>query len=206
MTARTLDAADLARIKVELHDTIVSIAALAYIDVRSIYDTVIGVYVTSSDTDPTSSSTAVTATGATTLTLGSVSGISAGTKIVLDVDDAREVVTVRSVSGSTVSVICRRLHSGTYPVEIESPLTIVRGILADLTTLSLTRRTSFSTAGVKSVDGEIEFFGAGEGGSALVSVAAERERLRYELGEALGLAHIVREARSRAGGGTFVPT
>jgi hypothetical protein len=153
MTVRTLTEIELDRVKFEAMDNVLGFGAVPYASIRNVYG-IIQDNVQSSSVDPTTSSTAVTAAGATTLTLVSAAGITQGTRVVLDVDDAREVVTVRNVSGLTISVVCAKPHAGTYPVEIESALTIVRGLLADLETLSQRERTLYSSAGVKSVDGE----------------------------------------------------
>lgn len=201
MTTRYLDDADIVRIRAELGDNIVAALANPYIGVRVVYD-VIQSYV-QTDVVPTSSATTVSTSGPVVLTLGSVSGLDVGSRVVLDVDDQREVVSVRAVSGSTVSVVCRKTHSGTYPVEVENPLTIVRGLLADLETISQRERLLFGSAGVKRVD-EIEFFGASEGGSALVSIDAARKRARIRLAQACGVVWIANgEAARAAGGGSF---
>lgn len=194
---RTLSTSAMVRIKAELHDTVATIAAGVYIDIRSIYDVIQGAVV-GSDIPATSTATAVTVAGNASLVLASIAGIEVGTKLVLDVDAAREVVTVRSVTGSTVSVLCRQTHAGTYPVEIESGVTIVEGILAELDTVALQRRQQLSSAGVKRVD-EIEFFGGTDGVNA--SIDATAESLRKALGQALGLDNIRRA--SHAGGCSF---
>lgn len=194
----TLTTDEMARVRAELFDNVLGVGAVPWIDVRSIYD-VIRDNVSSSSTAATTSSTTVSTAGATTLTLASVTGLASGTRVVLDVDASREVVTVRAVSGSTVSVICAKTHSGTYPVEIESALTIVRGLLADLETLDQQERLMVPQAGVKIVD-EIEFFGATEGG-VQQSLTARRNALRQRLASATGLTGILRDLAARARGG-----
>jgi len=199
MTVRTLATAEMSRIRAELFDNVLAGGALPYVAVGTIYD-VIASNVESSATDPTSSSTAVNDAGPTVLTLASVTGLSVGTRVVLDVDDAREVVTVRAIVGSTISVVCTKTHAGTYPVEIESPLTIVRGLLADLETVDQQQRTGVANLGVKKVDGEIEFFAASEG-STLTSSETYRNRLRSRLAAATGLTRLFAEAAARAQAG-----
>ena len=194
----TLSADEMARIKAEIFDNVLSIGAVPWIDVRAIYD-VIQANVSSSSVAPTTSATAVSAAGPTTLTLASVTGLSSGSRVVLDVDTSREVVTVRAVSGSTVSVVCAKTHSGTYPVEVESALTIVRGILADLEAIDQQERTAIPQAGVKRVD-EIEFFGRAEG-SVRDMLTAHRNSLRARLASATGLTGILRELMARASTG-----
>lgn len=191
----TLTTAEMWRIRAELFDNVLDMSAVPWIDVRAIYD-VIEQNVSSSSTAPTSSSTAVTAAGPTTLTLASVTGLAVGSRVVLDVDSAREVVTVRAVSGLSVSVVCTKTHAGTYPVEIESALTIVRGLLADLEAVDQQERITIPQAGVKRVD-EIEFFGRTDGG-VQASLTAHRNTLRARLAAATGLTGILRELAARA--------
>jgi len=192
----TLTDDELARIKSEVFDNLLGLGAIPYFDVRTLYP-VIRDNVESSSVAATTSSTSVSTVGAVTLTLASATGYAAGQRIVLDVDDARETVTIRSVSGATVSVVCRKTHSGTYPVEVESALTLVRGLLSDLITLEQIERGAFDTAGVKRVD-EIEFFGMSEGGSKLAQVNVTRDRLRAKLASALNLTRLMGEMKARA--------
>ena len=201
MTVRTLSEIELDRIKFEAMDNVLGFGAVPYASIRNVYG-IIQDNVSSSSVDPTTSSTAVTAAGAATLTLAVATSIVAGTRVVLDVDDSREVVTVRNVSGSVISVVCTKAHAGTYPVEIESALTIVRGLLADLETLSQRERTLYASAGVKSVD-EIEFFGPMERGGALGAIMGARIAKRHELARACGIDWIVREALARSNAGSY---
>lgn len=196
----TLNADEMNRVRAEIGDTIVGYGALPYFDIRAVYD-VVRDNVSSSSVAATSSSTTVSAAGPTTITLASATGFEALQRIVLDVDDARETVTLRSLSGSVASVVCTKTHSGTYPVQVESALTLVRGILSDLVTLEQTIRAQFGSAGIKRVD-EVEFFGGAEGSSPLVQLAAARSTKRMELATACGLGHVYTAALAkRAGGG-----
>ena len=195
----TISDAEMWRVKAELFDNVLDFGAVPWLSVRAIYD-VIRANVSGSSVAPTTSSTAVTVPGATVLTLASVTGLAAASRVVLDVDASREVVTVRAVSGSTVSVVCSKLHGGTYPVEIESGLTIVRGILADLEAIDQQQRLAIPQAGVRRVD-EIEFFGKADGGSARAQLEAHRNQLRGRLAAATGLTGILRELAARASGG-----
>lgn len=202
----TLTDDELARIKSEVFDNLLGLGAVPYFDVRTLYP-VIRDNVESSDVAATTSTTSVTSPGATTLTLTSATGYAAGQRIVLDVDDARETVTIRSISGSVVSVVCRKTHSGTYPVEVESALTLVRGYLSDLITLEQRERDLYTSAGVKRVD-EIEFFGRSDGGDALTRTQETRNALRAKLASALNLTRVMSEMKARAdaamGGGGAV--
>lgn len=194
----TLTTDEMARIRAELFDNVLGVGAVPWIDVRSIYD-VIRDNTSSSSIVPTTSTTAVTTPGPVLLTLASVTGLASGSRVVLDVDTAREVVTVRAVTVSQISVVTTKLHSGTYPVEVESALTIVRGILADLEAIDQQERLMVPQAGVKRVD-EIEFFTRAEGGvdTALLS---RRNALRARLASATGLTGILRALAARAASG-----
>lgn len=199
----TLTDAELSFIKTELLDNVLDIGALPYFDIRYVYD-VVRENVTSSSTPATSSSTAVTAAGPVTLTLADVTGLAVGTRVVIDVDSTRETVTVRGVSGLTISIICNQLHSGTYPVEIESALTLVRAKMADITALrETTLRKAVSSAGIKAVD-EIQFFGGSGESTRTEAIREELDRLREELASMLGLGRILREARGRMQGGNSI--
>lgn len=197
----TLTEAELARLKAELGDHVLDAGAEPYLGYRSVYE-VVRQYVVSDDTAATTCATPVTAAGAATLTLGSVAGVTAGaTRLVLDVDEARETCTVRAVSGSTVSVICKKVHAAGYPVEIESPLTLVRGLLETLTRLDqVTTLDALGSLGLKKVD-EVEFFGRTEGGGTVFEqIQAARDTLRRDLARACGLGWLL---AGRSGGGAL---
>lgn len=189
----TLTTEEMARIKAECFDNVLSVGAEPYLSVRALYD-VIQANVESSSTAATSSSTTVSAAGPTTLTLASVSGLAAGYKVQIDSDAQRETVSVRAVSGLTISVLCRKTHSGTYPVELESALTLVRGVLSDLSALEqVTTLDAFNSLGLKRVD-EVEW---SDGGASLY-VERARKRLRMRLASLCGLSGILRSASPSA--------
>jgi len=196
----TLTDDELARIKAELLDNVLSLGAEPYVSIRAIYD-VIRDNVVSSSVSPTTSSTAVSAAGPTTITLASATGYAAGQRIVLDVDGSREVVTLRSLSGAVASVICRKTHSGTYPVEVESALTIVRGLLSELEAVRDQIADARASAGLRRVD-EVEWMDAASGRTQLDEMHRARELLRRDLAYALGLRGIY-EASKQSGVGRF---
>jgi len=196
----TLTDDELARIKAELLDNVLSLGAEPYVSIRAIYD-VIRDNVVSSSVSPTTSSTAVSAAGPTTITLASATGYAAGQRVVLDVDGSREVVTLRSLSGAVASVICRKTHSGTYPVEVESALTIVRGLLSELEAVRDQIADARASAGLRRVD-EVEWMDAASGRTQLDEMHRARELLRRDLAYALGLRGIY-EASKQSGVGRF---
>jgi hypothetical protein len=139
--------------------------------------------VVSSSVSPTTSATTVSTAGPVVLTLASATGYVAGQSIQLDCDAERETVTIRNLSGSNASVICRKTHSGTYPVEVESPLTIVRGLLSDLRRIEQGDfLAAFDALGVKQVD-EVILSDAGQ----LKFIDRARAMLRDKLATACGV-------------------
>ena len=190
----TLTTDEMARIKAECFDNVLGVGAEPWIATRSIYDVILA-NVTSSTTAATSSTTTVSTAGPTTLTVASATGLVAGYKVQIDVDGQRETCTLRNVSGLTISVICRRTHSGTYPVEIESPLTLVRGVLSDLAAIGQVNSIdAWNALGLKRVD-EVEWNDRGQ--FALVESARRTRRAR--LASLCGLSGILRANR----GGRF---
>lgn len=188
----TLTADEMGRIKYELNDAVLSYNALPWIGIRVVWD-VIQTSVESSSTPATSSSTAITAAGPVTITVASATGLSVGTRVQLDCDGQRETCSVRNVAGNVLSLVARKIHSGTYPVEIESPLTIVRGCVADLSALEqVNSLASFESLGLRRVD-EIEWDEKGSG----YWVDWARNNLRRSLARALGVEYIFDAARAR---------
>lgn len=191
-----LSESELARIRAELLDQITDAAAEPYLGYRSIYS-VIQSNVSASATAATTSSSTVSTLGATTITVASATGISASDRVVLDVDRQRETVTVRDVSGSVLSVVCQKTHSGTYPVEIESALTIVRGLLQDLSDLEIHEQAAFASLGLKRVD-EVEWSDSG----ASARIESQRAVLRKRLAAVCGLTAIYQANLARLAGAT----
>lgn len=189
----TLTDDELARIRAEVLDNVLDQQATPWFEVRAIYD-VIRDNVISSSVAPTSSTTTVSAAGPTTLTLASVTGLTVGQKVQIDVDGARETVTVRAISGLTISVVCRKTHSGTYPVEVESPLTLVRGVLSDLATIeSGAAIDALDTIGLKRVD-EVEWR---DDETITRALERARQQLRSRLASLCGLTGILQSAQGR---------
>lgn len=198
----TLTDDELGRIKRECLDNVLGLGALPYISIKSVYD-LIRDNVSSSSVSATSSTTSVTASGPTTLTLADATGYVSPQRVQVDVDQSREVVTINAVSGSVISVTLAKTHSGTYRVEVESPLTIVRGLLSDLTYLETLDRGAWSSLGLKRVD-EVEWFGPSDGGDLADRIAHHRTRIRSELARACGISWVLEQGRAFARGGGSV--
>ena len=123
-----------------------------------------------------------------------MSGPAAGYKVQVDTDAQPDAVCVRAERGVTISVLCRKAHSGTDPGELESALTLVRGVLSDLSALEqVTTLDAFNSLGLKRVD-EVEW---SDGGASLY-VERARKRLRMRLASLCGLSGILRSASSSA--------
>jgi len=186
----TLSSDEMARIKLELGDTVLAVGAQPWIGIRSVWD-VIQTYVESSSIAPTSSSTTVSAAGPTTITVASATGLTAGMRVQLDCDGQRETCTIRNVAGSVLSVVARKTHSGTYPVEVESALTLVRGVLSDLISLEqVTSLASFDSLGLRRVD-EVEWSERGQS----YWIEYGRGILRRRLATACGVGWIYTASR-----------
>lgn len=177
---------EIARMRVELGYNVMSNSAVPYIQITNVFDQVIAQYALSdvSTTSVTTVSEPSTPTPAT-IVVASATGISAGCSLVVDVDSRREVVTVQNVSGSSVTAIFSKAHSGTYPVSVDSGETIVREILQQLAELNKTLASRMSAAGIKKVD-EIEF---SDSKSAWLEFTNARDYLRDQLASALGIAN-----------------
>jgi hypothetical protein len=112
-------------------------------------------------------------------------------RVQLDCDGQRETCTIRNVAGSVLSLVARKTHSGTYPVEVESALTLVRGVLSDLISLEqVTSLASFDSLGLRRVD-EVEWSERGQS----YWIEYGRGILRRRLATACGVGWIYTASR-----------
>jgi hypothetical protein len=81
---------------------------------------------------------------------------------------------------------------------VESPLTIVRGLLADLAALDDQEQDATASAGLKRVD-EVEW-DTGAGASISDRLTVRRDTLRERLARACGISHILAAGRALARG------
>lgn len=191
------------RIRAELGYNAMGLQALPYIGISAIFDGVIQQYITAGA--KTTSATPVTAALTPTpqsLLLADASEVSAGDRVVVDVDDRQEEATVQSVSGSSIVVLLTKTHSGTYPVTVEGGESIVREHLRQIRLLNGpggTLERLRSRLGIKRVD-EVEFFGGGgaqsQGKDPLAQTLALIEYHRDQLANALGVERL----NKRSGG------
>ncbi len=197
-----LTASEVVRLKYELGYNTLAVGAEPYFSFVSVFDQVIRPYLIAGAS--TTSDTEIDAVDAgdppapASLILASVSGISAGDRIVVDVDSRQESATIQAVLGTTVTVLLSLAHTGTYPVEVEGGCSIVRAILRKLQAISGLGASADSdalsdaleSAGIQAVD-EIKFFeGATSSRSRIGQVKAMREYWRDELASALGVVRL----------------
>lgn len=194
----SLSDAEIARIKYHLGYNLLANGAEPYIGITALFANVIQPYLTGGAS--TTSSTAVTAADeptAVTLTLTSATGFVAGDTCLVDVDSKQERVTIRALSGSTITVLLSLAHSGTYPVVVEGPEALVRSLLKKADEAQTALNTATSTAGLKQVDnGGVEWFSASDGGT-MKSLRSQLNYWRDELASALGIVRL----NKRGGGG-----
>lgn len=193
-----LTAGELARVKAELGYNVLTVGAEPWIGVSAMFSQVIQPYL--GEGNDTTSSTPVSADpagGFVTLSVASATGIALHERIAVDVDDYLEMATVRSVSGTSVGVILKKMHVGTYPVTVDSGLIQVRECLAALYETHQKIKELEGTGAIKSVD-EIHFHEA-KGRTHLQLLNEKLEHHRNELRARLGVA---RKPIQRGGGGS----
>ena len=125
----------------------------------------------------TTSSTSVAAAGTATIVLADATDIAARTRLVVDVGDYEETVTVRAVSGTSITADFAFAHTSTpYPVEIESGETRCRSLLAaaDEAHALLMSTTAINSAGLKRAE-DIEWYPDGSSGVLGTQLRAYRQ-------------------------------
>lgn len=175
---------EITRIKAELGFTLLSIAN-PYIGTAAIFETIIQPYLTGNVA--TTSSTSVTAASAptpVTLTVASADDLSSGARVIIDVDTRQETVTIQNLSGTSMTVQLQKAHSGTYPVVLEGPESLVRECLRRIAEVKTELGSTFGIGAIKKVD-EIEFHRGGD--TMFGSLGAQLAYWRRELAALLGI-------------------
>lgn len=178
---------ELRRLRYELGYNVLSAGAEPYIGVHAVFETVIQTYLQAGAV--TTCATAVTAATTptlVTLTLASATDFTVHDAVVVDVDSRQERGVVQAISGSTISLLLTKAHSGTYFVTVEGGESIVRDLLRQCVDVASKIEAGASTAGIKKVD-EVEFF---ENASRLRALNDQRDYLRDELASALGVVNL----------------
>jgi len=184
-----LTTSEISRIKSELGYNVLTLGAVPYISVYAIFDAVIQPYLQEGG-DTTSTTTVTVATSYTpvTLTLASSTGFAAGYRVWIDVDDRQEEATIQSLTGSTITVLLKKAHTGTYPVTVDGGLAIIRQLLRRIREGNdrLAKFSGYGAGALKKVD-EIEFY---PGASVQSAIKLAREGVDYfrdQLASTLGL-------------------
>lgn len=189
-----LNTGELDRIRRELGYHLLNTGAEPYIGVQAAFAQVIQPYLR--EGLETTSATAITGPGVVSITLGSVVGIAAYSRVALDVDGLFEVATVRSVVGSAISVYATKAHPAGYPVTLDGGLLQVREILAAIDATHQLIAKLRGTGGLKAVD-EIEFYDA-HGKTQLAILQDQLAHHRRELSIATGYEQQLRPGNNGA--------
>lgn len=192
-----LTSGELDRIRAELGYNVLNVGAEPFIGVHAVFSQVIQPYLREG-ADTTSSTSVVESTSGSfiSLSVADSTGIVLHERVAVDVDDAFEMATVRSVSGTTVGVILKKAHAGTYPVTVDGGLMIVRQCLSGIFKTNELIEELDGTGALKQVD-EIGFYDS-RGRSRLELLNEQLEHWRSKLAAALG---IPRKQISSASGG-----
>lgn len=181
-----LTSGELDRIRAELGYNVLNVGAEPFIGVHAVFSQVIQPYLREG-ADTTSSTSVVEATSGSfvSLSVADSTGIVLHERVAVDVDDAFEMATVRSVSGTTVGVILKKAHAGTYPVTVDGGLMIVRQCLSGIFKTNELIEELDGTGALKQVD-EIGFYDS-RGRSRLELLNEQLEHWRSKLAAALGI-------------------
>lgn len=185
---------EIQRLRYELGYNVMGVAAEPYVEYHGALDRVISLYLSGGAVTTSATTVAASSTPAqVTLTLASAAGFSQYDPVVVDVDSRQERATVQSVSGSTISLLLRNAHTGTYPVTVEGGESIIRDILKKLENVNERTSAASATAGLKRAE-DIEWYGNNSGGvgSVLKDQFALRMYWRDQLASALGVTNLWR--------------
>jgi hypothetical protein len=194
------------RLRAELGLNVLTLGAEPYISITQILEQVVQNNVTAGAV--TSSITAVVAASppaVVSLTLTSATGFNSGDRVIVDVDSLQEYATVRSVSGSAISILLSLAHTGTYPVTVEGGESLIRGKLRKIIALEQQIDDLAPSGGVKQAD-EVQFFSPREMRSLLGPAFVAWEQREYERRELAALIGIEypRDLARGAGGSVSV--
>lgn len=140
----------------------------------------------------TTSVTAVAGIGIATIVVASATDIVARAKLIVDVGPDEETVTVRAVSGTSVSAVFAKTHTaGPYPVAIASGESMLRSLLtaADDARTKLVSTTAIGVAGLKRAE-DIEWYQEGSGGVAGGIAGAQLRAYHQIIGQISDLVRV----------------
>lgn len=177
---------ELDRCRAELGYNLLSVGAEPYVGVSALFSQVVAPFLREgADTTSATAVTAVTAGAFVTLTVASATGIVLHERVAVDVDDYLEMATVRSVSGTSVGVILKKAHAGTYPVTVDGGLQKVRECLAAIFKVHQNISELEGTGALKQVD-EIQWYDT-KGKSHLQLLNDQLEHWRNQLSAAFNV-------------------
>ena len=127
----------------------------------------------------TTTSSAASA-GLSTVTVGSLTDIAVNARLVVDVGDAAEIVVVRSLGVLSFTAVFAADHAASCPVAVMSGEARLRLLLhrADSTWQSMQSSDVGDVAGLKRIEGDVEWF---PGGNTLKERTAAYEAIVGEL-------------------------
>ncbi len=182
------------RCKAELGYPLIGIAN-PFVGVTALFEQIVQPYLSAGA--QTTSATAVTPDSPPTpktIVLALATGFTAGDRIVVDVDSRQEAVTLQSISGTSLTALFTKIHSGTYPVTVEGGESLVRQTLQSIFAVRDQRAKSKGRGALKAYTGDIEYYDTGK--SAFESSNAEIDALRDELASILGVRNLWNVKRS----------
>jgi hypothetical protein len=194
-----LTSGELDRVRAELGYNVLDVGAEPYIGVQAYFSQVLKPYLREGLETSTSTAVAENAAGSlVNLLLVDVTGLTLRSRIVVDVDDFLEAATVRAISGSTITVLLKKAHVGTYPISVDAGLQIVRECLAALFRVQQLIDELEGEGAIKKVD-EVEFYDA-SGRTRLQLLEDQQRHWRRRLSSAIGFP--LNPSASGFGGGS----
>jgi hypothetical protein len=111
----------------------------------------------------TTSTTTVSEAGLATITVGSLTGIAAHSRLVVDVGDATEIVVVRATGVLALTATFALPHTQPYPVAVLGGEQRLRLLLhrADASWQAMQSGDVGDVAGLKRIEGDVEWFPGG---------------------------------------------
>ncbi len=183
---------ELERCKAELGYNLIGVGQ-PYIGTTALFELVIQPYLSAGAT--TTSSTSVTGDGTPkTIVLTSATGFDSGARVVVDVDGRQEKLTIQTLSGTSLTALFAKTHTGTYAVTIEGGESLVREKLGEIWTARVTRGKSQGRGALKEITGDVAWYDTGI--SAFAGSTAEIDVLRDELAALLGVENMWRRKQS----------
>lgn len=199
MATSALTTSELLRIKVELGYNAESFGAEPYIGVAALFETVVAKYLLGGpETTAVTEVEAGALAAPVSIVLDDPTGIAVHDRVAIDVDDSEELATVRSVSGNAIWLLLSKAHSGSYPVAVESGVTMARRLLRRCESVGRKIESGRGTGALAQVD-DVKFFDTKGSKSQLELWADELELHRDELARVLGVERINRGATRAAG-------